>query len=124
MAKPFYDNYRYQKYAADKRGIDWNFTYDTWIEWWGSDIENRGKCRGQLCMARAGDVGPYHPDNVRKAFVEENASESNKGVTRSEEHKRQISIANKGKTLSESTRLKISATKKEMFAQQRQENTI
>ena len=28
-------------------------------------------------MARTGDIGPYHPDNVRKATVSENTNERN-----------------------------------------------
>jgi hypothetical protein len=72
--------YGTQRRGALQRGIDWHFTYDTWKEWWGDDIVNRGHKTGQLVMARYKDQGPYHPDNVRKATCNENSSEGNKGI--------------------------------------------
>lgn len=71
--------YHVQKINARFRGIDWQFTYDTWIDWWGDDIANRGKLKGQLVMARNGDQGPYHPDNVRKVVTGENVKEAHGG---------------------------------------------
>lgn len=70
--------YNVQRLTAKKRGIEWNFTYDEWIDWWGDDIVNRGKRKGQLCMARYNDTGPYHPNNVRKSTLEQNVSEAQK----------------------------------------------
>ena len=58
------------------RNIDWHFTYESWLEWWGDDIVNRGNKSGQLVMARKGDIGPYHPDNVVKITCNENHSQS------------------------------------------------
>lgn len=80
--------YGEQKRTATYRGIEWQFTYDTWIEWWGDDITKRGCKRGCLVMARNGDIGPYHPDNVRKITHGENVIEAKLGkklsvVTRS-----------------------------------------
>jgi len=71
--------YHSQKTTAKCRGIDWQFTYDTWIEWWGNDIINRGKGPGKLCMARKGDTGPYHPDNVYKITHSENVTDAHLG---------------------------------------------
>jgi hypothetical protein len=68
-----------QKHHAKDRGIDWQFTFDTWRDWWGDDIAKRGSKKGCLVMARHNDIGPYHPDNVRKATVEENISEGQIG---------------------------------------------
>jgi hypothetical protein len=79
-----YDNARY--HAIHIRNIEWQFTYDTWVEWWGEDINKRGPYKGQLVMARNGDVGPYAPDNVRKATCTENCSEANKGKVKTPEH--------------------------------------
>ncbi len=79
QARLYQGQYDNAKYCAKERGIEWLFTYDTWTEWWGEDITKRGPYRGQLVMARHGDVGPYHPDNVRKATCSENCSEANKG---------------------------------------------
>lgn len=71
--------YRYleQKNRSIRRGIEWHFTYESWIEWWGNDIEKRGQYKDNLVMARTGDIGAYHPDNVRKATVSENSLERN-----------------------------------------------
>ena len=70
------NRYNTQRQHAKRRGIDWHFTVDTWIDWWGDDIKNRGNKSGQLCMSRYNDSGPYHPDNVRKATVNDNAIEA------------------------------------------------
>ena len=68
--------YHRQHHDARVRGIDWQFTYETWLDWWGDDIVNRGNKSGQLVMARNGDTGPYHPSNVRKITCNENHSEA------------------------------------------------
>lgn len=65
-----------QKNRARRRGIDWYFSFEQWLEWWGDDIKNRGDSKGQLCMARKGDTGPYHPDNVYKATNKQNIIEA------------------------------------------------
>lgn len=86
--KKIYNAYHSQKTHAAKRNIDWHFTYETWLEWWGDDIVNRGRGIGKLVMARHGDKGPYHPDNVKKITHEENCSEGGpgkRGIKRSEE---------------------------------------
>ena len=62
---------------SKERGIDFLFDFDTWVEWWGDDFDNRGCKEGQLVMAREGDEGPYHPDNVRKATCSDNIREQN-----------------------------------------------
>jgi hypothetical protein len=72
--------FRTQRSGARSRGIDWHFTFEEWLAWWGDDIEQRGHYSGQLVMARYGDIGPYHPDNVRKLTCNENCSEGNKGI--------------------------------------------
>ena len=68
-----------QKHHAKDRGIEWQFTYDTWVEWWGEDITRRGTRKGQLVMARYNDTGPYHPDNCIKLPMEENIREGQRG---------------------------------------------
>jgi hypothetical protein len=74
------EKYNTQRRGAIARGIEWQFTFDEWVDWWGDDIINRGHHKGKLVMARHGDRGPYHPNNVRKALAEENCSEGNKGI--------------------------------------------
>ena len=66
-----------QRNRAKRRGIEWHFTFEEWVAWWGDDIDKRGNSKDSLVMARTGDIGPYHPDNVRKATVSENTNERN-----------------------------------------------
>ena len=63
-------------FGAKKRGIEWQFTYDEWVDWWGDDIHKRGPYRGQLVMARYNDTGPYHPDNVFKTTCSQNVRDA------------------------------------------------
>jgi hypothetical protein len=88
--------YGSQKRSALRRGIGWDFTYDTWLEWWGEDITKRGRGSNDLCMARTGDTGPYAPWNVRKAKMAENISEALTGKPRRDETKQKISEGKKG----------------------------
>lgn len=94
--------YNCQKYSAYIRGIDWQFTYETWRNWWGDDIINRGRGRGKLVMARYGDKGPYHPDNVQKITLSQNSIEGNVGKTfkHTQETKNKISKRHKGRIVS------------------------
>ena len=99
---PYYTSFNDQRQHAKRRNIDWQFDFNTWLEWWGEDIANRGRNKGQLVMARNGDIGPYHPDNVRKTLCSENVSEAQKGrpsvkkgIPQSIEHKLKNSEAQK-----------------------------
>ena len=65
-------NYRAQKYHAQRRGIQFNITYQDWLSWWGADINRRGNNSNDLCMARYGDTGPYELDNVYKTTIAQN----------------------------------------------------
>lgn len=114
--------YKSQKESAAKRGIEWQFTVEEWTAWWGDDFALRGRGRGRLVMARHGDIGPYHPDNVFKCLFEENArmvdrSKSNHkrsmtltGRVVSDETRQKQREAQLGKTLSLATREKISSS--------------
>lgn len=70
-SKP-YGKFVDQRNAAKQRGIEFLFTFEQWLEWWGLDLVNRGTKRDELCMARLGDIGPYHPDNCIKLTNFEN----------------------------------------------------
>ena len=74
QARQYQVQYQNAKNCALERNIDWQFTYESWIEWWGNDIVNRGPYKGQLVMARNEDSGPYHPDNVYKSITSDNCS--------------------------------------------------
>jgi hypothetical protein len=62
-----------QQLSAARRGIEWEFTFQTWLEWWGDDLERRGVGPDKLCMMRAHDQGPYSPENCSKGFAKDNA---------------------------------------------------
>lgn len=66
--------YHRQKRAAALRGIEWRFTFETWLKWWGEDLDRRGVRRGQLCMQRFADTGPYSPENTKKGTPQDNAN--------------------------------------------------
>ena len=61
-----------QRCNARARGISFEFTFDEWVCWWAGDIDKRGCGADDLVMARYGDVGPYHPDNVYKSKASDN----------------------------------------------------
>lgn len=69
--------YSIQKRSAKKRGIEWQFTFETWWEWWqkSGHWEERGDERGKYCMSRRGDVGPYSPGNCYCNLFENNNRE-------------------------------------------------
>ena len=66
--------YKSQENMAATRGIEWQFDFETWVDWWGKDISKRGRSADSLVMARIGDQGPYHPENVEKLTFKENAT--------------------------------------------------
>lgn len=61
-----------QRDRAKQRGIEWLFTYEEWLTWWGGDISTRGVTRDDLCMGRFNDAGPYSPANCYKTTMREN----------------------------------------------------
>ena len=62
-----------QRCNAKARGISFEFTFGEWVCWWAEDIDKRGCGANDLVMARHGDTGPYHPDNVYKSTASDNA---------------------------------------------------
>ncbi len=67
--------YNTQKSQAKSRGIEFLFSFEEWIEWWGDDYVKRGREGHELVMARNGDIGPYAPHNVKKITASENQAE-------------------------------------------------
>ena len=76
-ANPKHFAFLMQRQHAKERGIEFLFELDEWIDWWGDDFDKRGCEPDQLVMARHGDEGPYHPDNVYKSTALENSSLGN-----------------------------------------------
>jgi hypothetical protein len=72
--------YRYnqQMGGAQKRGIVWEFTFETWYKVWSDSgyYNQMGSRKGQYCMARTNDAGPYSPSNVRITTTSDNHKEA------------------------------------------------
>ena len=117
MRNQLKQKYYTQKAGAKARNIEWHFTFESWIAWWGDDIVNRGNKSGQLVMARKDDTGPYHPDNVEKITANQNHSDAHKngkggGVVFTDEVRAKMSAALKGRKFSAEHRAKLNASKK------------
>jgi len=65
--------YDRQKANARRRGIEWEFNFQSWLDWWGEDLERRGVGPNSLQMQRFADEGPYAAWNVRKGTPKDNA---------------------------------------------------
>jgi hypothetical protein len=74
------ERYRMQKVNAATRGIPFLLTFEEWMGWWEATghYHEYGRKRGQYCMARKGDVGPYALDNIYCATATENQDDKNK----------------------------------------------
>lgn len=64
--------YACHRYTAKTRGIEWLFTFETWMAAWEDKFHLRGRQSHELVMARRGDCGPYSPQNVRIITKREN----------------------------------------------------
>jgi hypothetical protein len=110
-----------QARQAKARGIPFLFTFEEWCYIWeqSGKWELRGSKKGEYCMSRKGDTGPYAIDNVFIQLHSNNVSESRLGVKLvfSAEHKANMSkgqLGNKnclGNIVSDTTRANISKAK-------------
>jgi len=118
---------------ARMRGIEFLLTIDEWCQIWfdSGHWHERGRQRGQYCMARFGDKGSYaasnvkiilHSDNVKEEVISEAGRQklvehgrSTKGFKHSEEFKKWQSEQKKGRKTSprsEETKRRISQSLK------------
>ena len=64
---PFWRQYHLIKNSAKHRKIDWDLSYDEWIEWWGDDIERMGRDHPEaIQMTRIDQSKGYTLDNIEK----------------------------------------------------------
>jgi hypothetical protein len=70
--------YNLHRNNAKRRGIPFLLTFEQWNSIWreSGKWDQRGKRKGQYCMARHGDTGPYADGNVKITTKEENQAES------------------------------------------------
>jgi hypothetical protein len=104
--------------VAKQRGISFLFTFDEWITIWRDSGRwaERGYRKGQYCMARFGDKGPYATGNVRICLVTENHVEYNSQRILSAETVERMSDAAKARwaNMSEAARQRLYAQLREM----------
>jgi hypothetical protein len=102
---------RFQQHRANSkgRGIPFLLTFEQWLKIWtdSGQLENAGKHKGQYCMARLGDKGPYKVGNVRIISVEQNHRE----LRHTAENKEKARLRWLGRTHKESTKQKQSKGK-------------
>ena len=69
--------FRTHKGGAAKRGIAFELTFEEWLNIWldSGHLAERGTHRGQYCMARFGDKGPYAVENIKIITCTENVKE-------------------------------------------------
>lgn len=112
-----------QKNHARQRGIIFLLTFEEWLNIWitSKKLNQRGRKKGQYCMARYGDVGPYSIDNVEIIVSQLNTSIGNRGKIISENQKSAIRLANSGKKFKRSQAVKDKKSKamKEFWAKKR-----
>lgn len=77
--------YKRQIITAKRRGIEWCFTYETWLKFWedSGKFHLRGRGPHEYCMARKMDVGPYSPENCYITTQKENLNEKQVYVKKS-----------------------------------------
>jgi hypothetical protein len=88
--------YHRHKSAARRRRIPFLLTFEQWWEIWffSGKWEQRGRRKGQYCMARFGDLGGYEVGNVRIILGRDNLAEADQSYRsrpRSDEWRRNLS---------------------------------
>ena len=70
--------FRDQRRRAKRRGIEFLFTFEEWLDVWecSGKLALRGPGKNGYCMSRPGDVGPYAPWNVVIKTISENSLEA------------------------------------------------
>jgi len=64
-----------QRHTSKQRGIEFNLTFEEFVEFWGDDFSCRGtKNPEDLQMCRYDDEGPYQIGNIYKASKSENSN--------------------------------------------------
>jgi len=58
--------YKAQIAAAKQRKLKWNLTFDEWYQWWGDDIDSRGRKPDSLVMALHDKSQGFCLDNIYK----------------------------------------------------------
>jgi hypothetical protein len=123
------EHYIRHKYNSKQRGIDFELTYEQWLEIWESSgfAHLRGRKKGQYVMARYGDIGSYSINNVCIVPQEKNHTDSlnikpftdRTNTKMSEETKSKISQSKKGKVFSDEHKQKLREKRLQYWANKR-----
>lgn len=122
--------YTGHKSRATFHKIEFLLTYKEWLKIWldSGHLSERGRKKGQYCMARNGDTGPHAIGNVRIVTTEENHEEHESRpevkAARRELLKRKQGQYWIGRKHKESSKRKMRKTKKaRKLARNKQENS-
>lgn len=72
LANPKQKAYLDQRACAKRRKIEFNLTFEEWVDFWGEDFRKRGIRRKDLHMCRYDDIGAYEVGNIYKDTQENN----------------------------------------------------
>ena len=61
-----------QRNTSKQRGVEFNLTFEEFVEFWGADFHLRGRKRHELVMGRYGDTGAYEMGNIYKTTQVDN----------------------------------------------------
>jgi hypothetical protein len=105
MRPRYRDQYMQHRRDAKARGIGFLLSFEDWLAIWvaSGKLDLRGTKKGQYCMARYGDVGPYALGNVRVILHSQNVKEICRGSL-TLEHRAKIGAANATKVRSQQFR--------------------
>jgi len=63
--------------AKNRRGIEWELTFEEWYDWFLSHGVDRNVkrryCKDSIVMCRKGDTGPYSLDNIYPGTLKQNS---------------------------------------------------
>lgn len=79
-----FKKYTWHRGNAKKRNIPFLLTFEEWWDIWqkSGHWEERGTKKGQYCMSRYNDTGPYAVGNVFIQLHSQNSSDGNQDITR------------------------------------------
>ena len=91
--------YRGQQSHSKSRGIEFNLTFEEWLDIWldSGYWHLRGKGKGKYVMSRIGDTGPYSLENVFIQSNSDNVIQAQRGRRNSLESNLKRSLTQSGR---------------------------
>lgn len=90
--------YCQRRNATKIRQIEWKLSFEEWLDIWkqSGKLNQRGAKKGQYCMSRYNDQGPYAVGNVFIQLHADNLRDAHIGKINSFHTRHKMSIAKKG----------------------------